>query len=160
MCDVPTEAVIDAVDAPSIYEIPLVLHEEGLDEVVCRTLRFDEPEREFDLSGWEQVVSRLAVADRAIRIGVVGKYVNLPDAYLSVVESLRHAGFHHWARVDVEFMQAEDVPTSSTTDRFDRLDGVVIPGGFGERGIEGKIAAARYAREHHSRAWVSAWDSR
>jgi CTP synthase len=148
LCDVPTEAVINAVDAPSIYEIPLVLHEEGLDEVVCRTLRLDEPEREIDLSGWEQVVSRLAIADRAIRIGVVGKYVNLPDAYLSVVESLRHAGFHHWARVDVEFMQAEDVPDILTTERFDRLDGVVIPGGFGERGIEGKIAAARYAREH------------
>ena len=148
LCDVPTEAVINAVDAASIYEIPLVLHEEGLDEVVCRTLRLDEPEREIDLSGWEQVVGRLAVADRAIRIGVVGKYVNLPDAYLSVVESLRHAGFHHWARVDVDFMQAEDVPDILTTDRFDRLDGVVIPGGFGERGIEGKIAAARYAREH------------
>jgi CTP synthase len=148
LCDVPMEAVIAAVDAPSIYEIPLVLHDEGLDEVVCRTLQLDEPEREIDLSGWEQVVARLANANRSVRIGVVGKYVNLPDAYLSVSEALRHAGFHHWARVDVEFLQAEDVPQMLETDRFDRLDGVVIPGGFGERGIEGKIAAARYAREH------------
>ncbi len=148
LCDVPMEAVIAAVDAPSIYEIPLVLHDEGLDEVVCRTLRLDEPERDIDLSGWEQVVARLANANRSVRIGVVGKYVNLPDAYLSVSEALRHAGFHHWARVDVDFLQAEDVPQMLETDRFDRLDGVVIPGGFGERGIEGKIAAARYAREH------------
>ncbi len=148
LCDVPMEAVIAAVDAPSIYEIPLVLHDEGLDEVVCRTLRLDEPERGIDLSGWEHVVARLANANRSVRIGVVGKYVNLPDAYLSVSEALRHAGFHHWARVDVDFLQAEDVPEMLETDRFDRLDGVVIPGGFGERGIEGKIAAARYAREH------------
>jgi CTP synthase len=148
LCDVPMEAVIAAVDAPSIYEIPLVLHDEGLDEVVCRTLRLDEPERDIDLSGWEHVVARLANANRSVRIGVVGKYVNLPDAYLSVSEALRHAGFHHWARVDVDFLQAEDVPQMLETDRFDRLDGVVIPGGFGERGIEGKIAAARYAREH------------
>jgi CTP synthase len=148
LCDVPMEAVIAAVDAPSIYEIPLVLHDEGLDEVVCRTLRLDEDQRDIDLSGWEQVVARLANANRSVRIGVVGKYVNLPDAYLSVSEALRHAGFHHWARVDVEFLQAEDVPQMLETDRFDRLDGVVIPGGFGERGIEGKIAAARYAREH------------
>jgi CTP synthase len=148
LCDVPTEAVINAVDAPSIYEIPLVLHEEGLDEVVCRTLRLDESNREIDLTGWEQVVARLADAHRTVRIGVVGKYVNLPDAYLSVSESLRHAGFYHWAKVEVEFLQAEDVPDMLKTDRFDRLDGVVIPGGFGERGIEGKIAAARYAREN------------
>jgi CTP synthase len=148
LCDVPMEAVIAAVDAPSIYEIPLVLHDEGLDEVVCRTLCIDEPEQGVDLSGWEQVVARLANANRSVRIGVVGKYVNLPDAYLSVSEALRHAGFHHWARVDVEFLQAEDVPQMLQTDRFDRLDGVVIPGGFGERGIEGKIAAAQYAREH------------
>ena len=93
-------------------------------------------------------MARLASANRSVRIGVVGKYVNLPDAYLSVSEALRHAGFHHWARVDVDFLQAEDVPQMLETDRFDRLDGVVIPGGFGERGIEGKIAAARYAREH------------
>jgi CTP synthase len=149
LCDVPTEAVINAVDAPSIYEIPLVLHEEGLDDVVCKTLRLDEDYQEIDLSGWQQVVHRNASAEQEVRIGVVGKYVNLPDAYLSVTESLRHAGFHHRARVAVEFIQAEEVPDMLTTDRFDRLDGVVIPGGFGERGIEGKIAAARYARENN-----------
>jgi CTP synthase len=148
LCDVPTEAVVAAVDAPNIYEIPLVLHDEGLDDVVCRTLRLDTDGSEPDLTGWEQVVARVAGSDRAVRIGVVGKYVNLPDAYLSVSESLRHAGFHHWAAVEVDFMQAEDVPEILKTDRFDRLDGVVIPGGFGERGIEGKILAARYAREN------------
>ncbi|MFZ0668004.1 MAG: CTP synthase [Acidimicrobiales bacterium] len=148
LCDVPTEAVVNAVDAPSIYEIPLVLHEEGLDAVVLKTLRLDVDYRQIDLSVWEQVVERNASANKLVRIGVVGKYVNLPDAYLSVTESLRHAGFHHKAKVDVQFIQAEEVPDLLTTDRFDRLDGVVIPGGFGERGIEGKIAAARYTREN------------
>jgi CTP synthase len=148
LCDVQTEAVIANVDAPSIYEIPLVLHDEGLDEVVLRTLRLEEISRDIDLSRWEQVVARRDGANRTVRIGVVGKYVNLPDAYLSVSESLRHAGFHHWATVEVDFMQAEDVPEILKTDRFDRLDGVVIPGGFGERGIEGKIKAAEYAREN------------
>jgi CTP synthase len=148
LCDVPIEAVVAAVDAPSIYEIPLVLHDEGLDDVVCRTLRLDETNSDIDLTRWEQVVARRDGADRAVRIGVVGKYVNLPDAYLSVSESLRHAGFHHWATVEVDFMQAEDIPEILKTDRFDRLDGVVIPGGFGERGIEGKIQAAKYAREN------------
>ena len=148
LCDVPTEAVVNTVDAPSIYEIPVVLHDEGLDEVVLKTLRIDESEHPIDLSGWEQVVGKLALADRTVRIGVVGKYVNLPDAYLSVVESLRHAGFHQKSRVDIDFIQAEDVPLLLGGERFDRLDGIVIPGGFGERGIEGKIEAAGYAREN------------
>ena len=148
LCDVHIDAVISAVDASSIYEIPLVLHDEGLDRVVCETLAMDEALHPVDLSGWEQVVSQVTASERAVRIGVVGKYVNLPDAYLSVVEALRHGGFHHAAKVDIDWIQAEQIPDLLATDRLSQLDGMVIPGGFGERGIEGKIEAARYAREH------------
>ena len=148
LCDVPIQAVISAVDAPSIYELPVVLHEEGFDKVVCETLAMDEALHPIDLSGWERVVAQVAAADRPVRIGVVGKYVNLPDAYLSVGEALHHAGFHHGARVEVEWTQAEQIPDLLANDGLAQLDGIVIPGGFGERGIEGKISTAGYTREH------------
>jgi CTP synthase len=148
LCDVRIEAVVSAVDAPSIYEIPLVLHEEGLDRVVCETLAVDEAEHPIDLSGWEDLARQVSDASRPVRIGVVGKYVNLPDAYLSVVEALRHSGFHHGAKVEVDWIQAEQIPDLLAGDRLNQLDGMIIPGGFGERGIAGKIEAARYAREH------------
>jgi CTP synthase len=145
LCDVPMEAVISAVDARSIYEIPLVLHEEGFDDVVCRTLGLGAG-HPVDLSDWRQLVDRVAGLDRTVRIGIVGKYVNLPDAYLSVVESLRHAGFHHGADVVLDWIDAETVPDLTGTDRLHDLDGIVVPGGFGERGVEGMIAAVHYAR--------------
>jgi len=148
LCDVPMEAVVSAVDAPSIYEIPLVLHQEGLDSVVCRTLGISTVEHPIDLQQWEHLVERIGSADRSVRIGIVGKYVNLPDAYLSVVESLRHAGFHHGVAVVLDWIDAETVPDLLATDRLRDLDGVVIPGGFGERGIEGMVTAAGYARTH------------
>jgi len=147
LCGVPVEGVISAVDAPSIYEIPLALHEEGLDKVVCRLLGIDLDAHPIDLSGWENVVKQVSSSERPVRIGVVGKYVNLPDAYLSVGEALRHAGFHHGAKVEVDWIQAERVPDILDTERMLQLDGIVIPGGFGERGVEGKIAAARFARD-------------
>ncbi|HMC42937.1 MAG TPA: CTP synthase, partial [Acidimicrobiales bacterium] len=148
LCDVPIEAVVSAIDARNIYEIPLVLHEEGLDDYVCRLLRFDGAEHVPDLSSWERMVERIDAAEHSVRIGLIGKYVNLPDAYLSVVEAMRHGGFHHQARVQVEWIQAEEVTGLLADGRLRDLDGMVIPGGFGERGIEGKIAAAGYAREH------------
>jgi CTP synthase len=148
LCDVPSEAVVSAVDARNLYEIPLVLHEEGLDDYVCRLLRFDEPEHEPDLTEWEALVARIEAATTPVRIGLIGKYVNLPDAYLSVVESLKHGGYHYGADVQVEWIQAEEVEGLLAEGRLHDLDGMVIPGGFGWRGIEGKIAAAGYAREH------------
>ncbi len=148
LCDVPMEGVVSAVDAENIYEIPLVLHAEGLDDYVCRLLHFDGPEHPVDLSRWEAMVDRIEAATTSVRIGLIGKYVNLPDAYLSVVEALRHAGFHHQARVEVEWVQAEEVTGMLADGRLRELDGIVIPGGFGERGVEGKVAAASYAREH------------
>ncbi len=146
LCDVPVEAVVNAADARSLYEIPLVLHEEGLDRVVCDLLRFEEGEA--DLSEWTNLVNRIDGIGRAVKIGIVGKYVSLPDAYLSVVEALKHGGFHHGTDIELDWIQAEDVEGLLADGRLRELDGIVIPGGFGERGIEGKIAAAGYAREH------------
>jgi CTP synthase len=148
LCDVPSEAVVSAVDARNLYEIPLVLHEEGLDEYVCGLLRFDGAGHEPDLSSWEALVARVEAATTPVRVGLIGKYVNLPDAYLSVVEACKHGGFHHGAKVEIEWIQAEEVEGLLADGRLRDLDGIVIPGGFGPRGIEGKIAAAGYAREH------------
>ncbi len=146
LCDVPASAVVNAADAKNLYEIPLVLHEEGLDTEVCRILRIED--RTADLSEWEALVHRVESATRPVRVGIIGKYVRLPDAYLSVVEALKHGGFHHGAAVDIDWVEAEDVEGLLAEGRLRDLDGIVIPGGFGERGSEGKIAAAGWAREH------------
>jgi CTP synthase len=124
-----------------------VLHEEGFDQVVCDLLRFED--RPVDLTEWEALVDRVESADRPVRIGLIGKYVTLIDAYLSVVEACKHGGFHHGAKVEIEWIQAEDVEGLLAAGRLRDLDGIVIPGGFGERGVEGKVAAAGYAREHN-----------
>jgi CTP synthase len=148
LCDVPMQAVVSCIDADNIYQIPLVLHEEGLDRYLLEVLEFDPTAHPIDLSAWEHLVAQVTAAVRPVRIGIIGKYVDLPDAYLSVVESLRHAGFHHGAKVEIEWVQAATVPDLLDRDGLRGFDGLVIPGGFGERGVEGKIAAARYAREH------------
>ena len=147
LCDVPVDAVINAADARNLYEVPLVLHEEGLDRVVCELLRFGD--RPVDLTEWEALVDRVEASDRPVKIGLIGKYVTLIDAYLSVVEALKHGGFHHGGRVEVDWIQAEDVEGLLAGGRLRDLDGIVIPGGFGERGFEGMIAAAGYARENN-----------
>ncbi len=147
LCDVEARAVVNAADARNIYELPLILHDEGLDEVVCEVLRLEHTAADLDLSPWEEVVDLVEAATDPVRIGLIGKYVQLPDAYLSVVESLKHAGFHHGARVEIDWIQAEDVEGLLAAGRLADLDGIVIPGGFGARGVEGKIAAARYTRE-------------
>lgn len=147
LCDVPIEAVISAVDAPSIYDIPITLHHEGLDRMVCATLGIGIDEHPINLEPWERVVQRVHSTHRTLKIGVVGKYVTMPDAYLSVAEAIRHAGFSVGAKVDVEWLEAERVPSDIDASRLTLLDGIVVPGGFGERGIEGMIATARIARE-------------
>jgi CTP synthase len=148
LCDVPMQAVVSAIDASSIYEIPLVLHDQGLDGFVCRTLGIDEAAHPIDLSEWQGLVERVESLDRPVNIGIIGKYVNMPDAYLSVVESLRHAGFYHGVGITLDWIDAETVPGILEGDRIRNLDGIVIPGGFGERGIEGMVAGAAYARQH------------
>ena len=147
LCDVPAQAVISAVDAPSIYEIPLAMYDEGLDKIVMEHLRIDVDSHPIDLRSWEELVEHVDTLDRSLRIGIIGKYVTMPDAYLSIVESLRHAGFDHHSAVELEWIDAERVPSEIDGDELEHLDGIVIPGGFGERGIEGMIAAAKLARE-------------
>jgi CTP synthase len=147
LCDVPVNAVVNCADAANIYEIPLILHDEGLDTVVCKHLGL--PDTAPDLSAWETLVERAEAAIKPVRIGLIGKYVSLQDAYLSVVEALKHGGFHHGVDVEIDWISAEDVEGLLAAGRLRDLDGIVIPGGFGERGGEGKIAAAGYAREHN-----------
>ncbi len=144
LCDVDERAVVNAADASNIYELPLILHDEGLDEVVCDVLNLAAPPP--DLESWERLVSTVEAATEPVRIGLIGKYTQLVDAYLSVVESLKHAGFHHGAAVEIDWIQAEDVEGLLAADRLADLDGIVIPGGFGARGVEGKVAAAHHAR--------------
>ncbi len=148
LCDVPMSAVISAVDAPSIYDIPITMHNEGLDTMVCNTLGIDLETHPIDLTAWREVVRRVHGATKTLRIGVIGKYVTMPDAYLSVGESIRHAGFAVGAKTVIEWLEAERVPSEIDSERIRQLDGIVVPGGFGERGVEGMIAAARIAREH------------
>ncbi|MEY2975097.1 MAG: synthase [Actinomycetota bacterium] len=145
LCDVDERAVVNAADVRNIYELPLILHDEGLDTVALDVLRLETDE--IDLAPWEALVSTVESATDPVRIGLIGKYVQLPDAYLSVVESLKHAGFHHGAKVEIDWIQAEEVEGLLAAGRLSHLDGLVIPGGFGARGFEGKIAAARHARE-------------
>ncbi len=145
LCDVELAGVINAADALSLYELPLVLQGEGLDSHVCRLLGL--PKRMVDMVSWRQLVARVYSASSQIRVGVVGKYVSLPDAYLSVVEALKHAGIFHHTNVAIEWIQAESLEKQLAGNRLRDLDGIVIPGGFGGRGVEGKIVAATYARE-------------
>jgi CTP synthase len=145
LCDVPEEGIVSCVDAPTLYEIPLVLHDEGLDDYVCRVLHLTE--HTPDLDKWRQLVARVEAAQQPVRIGLVGKYVNLPDAYLSVVEALKHGGFDCGAKVEIDWIASDDTEGLLAEGRLGGLDGIVIPGGFGIRGIEGKIAAAAFARE-------------
>jgi CTP synthase len=147
LCDVNMNAIVSAVDSPNIYEIPLVLRSEGLDDFVVDHLRLDGvggPE----LGAWKELVGRIDAPARTTRIGLIGKYVKLPDAYLSVVESLKHAGFAHGADVEIVWIASDDLETADLDAELGGLGGILVPGGFGVRGIEGKIQAIRYAREH------------
>jgi CTP synthase len=144
LCDVEEEAVVSAVDAESIYELPLVLHEEGLDGYLAAHLGFDGVP---DLTEWRALVERIEGATEPVTIGVVGKYVNLPDAYLSVTEALRHGGFAHGAKVRIRWLASDDIAERGVEGSLEGIDGILVPGGFGVRGVEGKVEAIRYARE-------------
>jgi CTP synthase len=147
MCDVDPEAVVSACDAPSIYEIPKVLHGEGLDAYVVRRLGL--PFRDVDWTLWGDLLDRVHKPRNEITIALVGKYVDLPDAYLSVTEALRAAGFARRTKVNVKWVPSDACEDEAgAAHELSTADGVVIPGGFGVRGIEGKVGAVRYAREH------------
>jgi CTP synthase len=145
-CDVESDAVINAVDSHDIYAVPLSLHEAGIDDVVLRELHLeaDKP----DLASWRTMVEALEDDKPEVRIGIVGKYVELPDAYLSVVESLRHAGPSGDVKPSIEWIPADSVDGMLAESYLSHLDGILVPGGFGSRGVEGKIQAIRYAREN------------
>ena len=146
MCDVEQEAVVSAVDAPSIYDIPKVLHAEGLDAYVVRRLGLSF--RDVDWTDWDQLLQRVHAPAKSVTIALVGKYVDLPDAYLSVTEAVRAGGFANDAKVHLRWVVSDDCETPEGAARvLDGVDGVLIPGGFGVRGIEGKLGAIRYARE-------------
>jgi CTP synthase len=145
MCDVDTDGVVAAPDAPSIYDIPKVLHTEGLDAYVVRRLGL--PFRDVDWTVWGDLLDRVHHPKETVRIALVGKYVDLPDAYLSVTEALRAGGFAHRAHVEVTWVTSDDCEGAGVATALAGVDGVLIPGGFGIRGIEGKIGAIRYARE-------------
>ncbi|MCA1822978.1 MAG: CTP synthase [Mycobacteriales bacterium] len=147
MCDVDAEAVVSAVDAVSIYDIPKVLHAEGLDAYVVRRLGL--PFRDVDWTDWDELLRRVHNPASAVTVALVGKYVDLPDAYLSVTEALRAGGFANDARVEIRWVPSDDCATpAGAAAALDGVDGVLVPGGFGVRGIEGKLGAVRHAREH------------
>ena len=144
-CDVVPKAVIAAPDASDIYEVPLILRQGGLDTVVCERLGITTGPS--DMTRWKEMVERAVAATKPVTIGIVGKYVDLPDAYLSVVESLRHGAAHHGRRLDLRWIPSEELSGLLAATYLEGLDGIVVPGGFGSRGVEGKIQAIRYARE-------------
>ena len=147
MCDVDVEAVIENTDVPSIYDLPKMLHEQGLDAYVVR--RLDLRFRDVDWTRWNDLLQRVHHPQEEVVVALVGKYVDLPDAYLSVVEALRAGGFANRAKVGIRWVPADACATQEGAARhLSDVDGVVIPGGFGIRGTEGKIGAIRYAREH------------
>ena len=143
-CNVEPECVIQNTTASTLYEAPLLLEHEGLSSVVCRKLGLDCPEPE--LSEWRAMVSRIKNAHRRVSIALVGKYVQLHDAYLSVAESLQHAAAANDAVVDIKWVDSEELSEENIDDILGSVDGILVPGGFGDRGIEGMILAARYAR--------------
>ena len=147
MCDVDAEAVVAASDAPSIYDIPKVLHKEGLDAFVVR--RLGMPFRDVDWSDWDQLLDRVHKPTAEINVALVGKYVDLPDAYLSVTEALRAGGFANTAKVNIKWVPSDDCESEAgAKTALSGIDAICVPGGFGVRGIEGKVGALKYAREN------------
>ena len=145
-CNVPSEAVITAIDVQSIYEVPLLFHQQGLDDLVCRRLNIICPPPE--LSAWEKMVSKTLHPSKEVTVAICGKYVTLHDAYKSIIESFVHSGVENDARVNLVWVSSEDIRKDGAEKFLGSADGLLIPGGFGERGVEGKIEAIRFVREH------------
>ena len=144
--NVPEKAVISAYDADDLYKIPAMMHEQGLDDIVARQLGLDLPEA--DLSEWDAVVEAKQNPTAEVDVAMVGKYMDLKDSYISLVEALQHGGIHTRTRVNIHFIESTDIETEGTA-VLENMDGIVVPGGFGDRGIEGKIDAVRLARENN-----------
>ena len=145
-CNVKPDCVIENITLPNLYEAPLMLEKSHFSDVVCRELNISAPQPE--LTDWCQMVERIRSRTETVRIGLVGKYVGLHDAYLSVAEALRHAGYHHGIHVEILWIDSEALTESTAARTLSGLNGIIVPGGFGDRGIEGMILSAKYAREH------------
>jgi CTP synthase len=146
-CNVKPDCVIQNVTIPTLYEAPLMLEEANFSDVVCRELHIDAPAPE--LTEWRELVTRIKNLSHNVTIGIVGKYIQLHDAYLSIAEALRHAGYALDAKVNIEWIDSETVEESNYKEILGGLDGILVPGGFGSRGIEGMVLAAKYARENN-----------
>jgi CTP synthase len=145
-CNLEGTSVIQNLDAENLYEVPLMLHKEGLDALVCKKLKLNC--HEIDNSAWITMVDKLKNLSGNVKIALVGKYVELHDAYISVVEALSHGGLSNDSNVEIKWVNASDVTSENASDFFCDVDGILVPGGFGDRGIEGKIEATKYAREN------------
>jgi CTP synthase len=143
-CNVEKDAVINAIDASTIYQVPSLLNKEGIDKLIIQKMNLEE--REIDMTDWEEIIRRIKQPETEVTIGVVGKYVDLKDAYISLNEALTHGGIHNLCKVNVKWVDAEDLEKQPIDKFFDDVDGILIPGGFGERGVEGKISAVNFAR--------------
>ncbi|MBE6742368.1 MAG: CTP synthase [Ruminococcaceae bacterium] len=145
-CNVKRDCVIENITLPNLYEAPLMLEKANFSEIVCRELSIDAPQP--DLKDWTALVNKIKAERKEVNIGLVGKYVELHDAYLSVAEALRHAGYFHDAKVRIKWIDSEEITEENSSEILSPLDGIIVPGGFGSRGIEGMICAAKYAREN------------
>ncbi len=145
-CNVKPDCVIENITLPNLYEAPLMLEKSNFSAIVCRELGIDAPEP--DLTEWEQMVEKIKSRPNTVNIGLVGKYVELHDAYLSVAEALRHAGYYHNTHIKISWIDSEEITKENAGEILSNLDGIIVPGGFGNRGTEGMILAAQYAREN------------
>ncbi len=145
-CDIDKKAVIECVDADTLYEIPLALQAQNMDQIVCDHLKLIT--QEADMEEWTQLVNKVRNLSKLTKIALVGKYVSLQDAYISVVEALRHAGYAFDADIEIDWINSEEVTAENVKELLAGADGILVPGGFGDRGIEGKIHAIQYAREN------------
>ncbi|AND79922.1 CTP synthase [Streptococcus pantholopis] len=145
-CDVAPEAVIESLDVEHIYQIPLNMQAQNMDQIVCDHLKLNVPPA--DMTAWSAMVDKVLTLKETTKIALVGKYVELPDAYLSVVEALKHSGYVNDSAIDLKWINANDLTSENVADALGDADGVIVPGGFGHRGTEGKIAAIQYAREN------------
>lgn len=146
-CNVKPDCVLENITLPILYEAPVMLEKEHFSDIVCRELGINAPG--CDMTEWNDMLDRIKTRTSTVKIALVGKYVKLRDAYLSVAEALRHGGYENAARVDIEWLEAESITESSVSELLGGCDGIIVPGGFGDRGVEGKITAAKYARQNN-----------
>lgn len=146
-CNVEPECCIENLTLPVLYQCPIMLEESNFSEIVCKRLKMDP--RVIDLTEWNKMLERISARNKTVKIALCGKYVQLHDAYLSVAESLAHAGYENAANVEIKWVDTEELTEETIADELDGMHGIIVPGGFGNRGIEGMILCAKYAREHN-----------